>query len=139
MIRDRLIEGGHWDLKELLTLSLLVYRRWEHLGLKAFLHHHILDYMEKLTRTPKIIYLRKLQLHYIYARDQILHEVRKWTLAALRNLEDDLNMIRKSIKTPILAEEIIPMLITYAREIRDYIESTNAVKRLLKQLRVIIE
>lgn len=49
--------GGRWLLKPLLTFFVIVYHRWERLRLRAFLHHHELDYMEKLTRVPKTIYL----------------------------------------------------------------------------------
>jgi hypothetical protein len=45
---NRVIINGHWIPEALLHLALVCYERWGYEGLKACLHHHILDYSKTL-------------------------------------------------------------------------------------------
>ena len=41
---NRVITNGRWDLEALLYLVVVVYGKWGYEGIKASLHHHLLDY-----------------------------------------------------------------------------------------------
>ena len=43
--KGRLIIYGHWDANELYNLVVSVYRKWGVEGVKAAIHHHIMDYV----------------------------------------------------------------------------------------------
>jgi len=45
---NRVIIDGHWIPEALLYLAFVCYERWGYEGLKACLHHHILDYSKTL-------------------------------------------------------------------------------------------
>jgi len=45
---NRVIRAAHWNPEALLYIASIVYRKWGKMGLKAFLHHHLLDYTETL-------------------------------------------------------------------------------------------
>ncbi len=52
--KGRLILYGHWDPRELYTVALQVHKRWGSDGVKAFLHHHLMDYACSLL--TKLVY-----------------------------------------------------------------------------------
>jgi len=43
--KGRLIIYGHWELRELLPIVNYVYERWGSAGIKALIHHHLMDYV----------------------------------------------------------------------------------------------
>ena len=42
--KGRLIIYGHWELSELLPVASYAYEKWGSVGVKALIHHHLMDY-----------------------------------------------------------------------------------------------
>ena len=67
---NRVIIDGHWLPEPLFYLALVVYEKWGYEGLRALIHHHLLDYSDTLASSGKYGWLVK---HYgpDYAREYI--------------------------------------------------------------------
>jgi len=51
---NRVIVGGRWDPEALAYVGYVVLERWGYEGLRAFLHHHLLDYAEQLALSRRV-------------------------------------------------------------------------------------
>jgi len=51
--KGRLIIYGHWELNEFLPIADYVYKRWSLVGIKALIHHHLMDHTCSLMTKPK--------------------------------------------------------------------------------------
>ena len=138
--KGRLIVYGHWDPKELHSLAASVYRRWGVEGVKAALHHHIMDYV--CTLLTKLKY-GKLVRH-------IIDEVMKRGLAVVyedvetgqvymsSNITSKtlrMRYLRKEDVTGYIQDALLPMLDQVLKLIdRDFRAKSDEVSELLTQL-----
>jgi len=147
---NRVIVEGHWVPEALLHLALATYEGWGDIGLKAMLHHHLLDYSDTLVTTgPYGFLVRKYgpgygityvigSVHKVLdhvesdfttllrllkeGRDaySIIQEVEKTWFGGIRHRESFLSMVIKEKRKDL--ERCIEDLLRAARELRECID-----------------
>jgi hypothetical protein len=147
---NRVIIEGHWIPEALLYLALVTYERWGDIGLKAMLHHHLLDYSNTLvTSGPYGFLVRKYGpsygiidvIRFVHkvldhiesdfttllqllkeGRDaySIIQEVEKTWVGGIRHHKSFLSMLIKEKRKEL--ERCIEDLLRVARELRERID-----------------
>lgn len=78
---NRVIIRNRWDPEALLYAAYVVLEKWGFDGLRAFLHHHLLDYAEGIGL--------RFRVHKTHSGNYYLTEVLNNVYAVLRNIEKD--------------------------------------------------
>jgi hypothetical protein len=90
---NRVIVEGHWIPEALLYLALVTYERWSDVGLKAMLHHHLLDYSNTLaTSRPYGFLVRK------YGPSYGAIDVIRFVHKVLDHIESDFTILLQLLK-----------------------------------------
>jgi hypothetical protein len=90
---NRVIVEGHWIPEALLYLALATYERWGYIGLKAMLHHHLLDYSNTLVTTgPYGLLVRK------YGPSYGIIDVIRFVHKVLDHIESDFTTLLRLLK-----------------------------------------
>jgi hypothetical protein len=132
---NRVIIDGHWLPESLFYLALVVYEKWGYEGLRALIHHHLLDYSDTLASSGKYGWLVK---HYgpDYAREYIKGFCGK----VLDNIVNDFMILFNALKREVDVSKVVHEVkrswgegtIQYLAEFTRVLEGDRA--RLLKFL-----
>jgi len=98
---NRIIIDGHWIPEALLYVAFHAYDVWGYEGLKALLHHNLLDYSKTLSIGGKYGYYVKN-----YGPDYTLDIIR-FTYKVLDYIKDDMSLLLNMLKEGIETYEII--------------------------------
>ena len=98
---NRLIVSGHWLPMPLLCLALVVYEYHGRIGVKALLHHHLLDYANTLLTRGKWRSILKM-----LGPDQALIGVSNLVTSVLNNIVKDFTRLKDLDLIPLLKELI---------------------------------
>ena len=99
--KGRLIIYGHWELSELLSVASYAYEKWGSLGVKALIHHHIMDYTCSLRMGFSIIY-EDVDTGQIYTNPNV-----RGTLRTMYLKKDEVKeFITKKIVLPFITEAL---------------------------------
>jgi len=88
---NRIIVKGHWNPLALLHESLFHYENWGYIGIKAALHHHLLDYAATLLTGGKYGYLLKEKVYLGLAVSSVI----KFVESVLNHIEEDFTVLTR--------------------------------------------
>jgi hypothetical protein len=102
---NRIIINGHWNPEALIYLALFSYERWGYEGLKAMIHHHLLDYAETLASKGKYGFLVRN-----YGPNYAEMGVIRFCYKVLDYIENDfgkvLNLLRNGVSLYNIIQEV---------------------------------
>jgi hypothetical protein len=131
----RIIVGGRWLPEPLLYLSFVSYERWGYEGLKAVLHHHILDYSNTLAAGGKYGWLIKYR-----GVDYAIVDVVKLCVKVLENIERDFAALLNILKRGMGLEDVVLRIeevwgpILHPKDFKDILRNCIKLSKLLEDV-----
>ena len=139
--KNRVIVDGHWLPEALLYLAVVAYDAWGYSGLKAVLHHNLLDYAHTLATGGKYGWLAKY-----YGPQYAIVDVERLVRRVLDNIERDFskpfNALRSGTDPYDVVREVAGSWfsgVEYPDELANIFRRGDAVKLLEELLRAVNE
>jgi hypothetical protein len=98
----RIIVDGRWSPEALLYLAVISYERWGYEGVKAVIHHHMLDYSNTLASSGKYGWLLKHR-----GPNYVIADVMKLCNKVLDGVEKDLTILLDALKSGVSLDEVV--------------------------------
>ena len=137
---NRIIVDGHWIPEALLYVASYAYEKWGYEGLKALLHHNLLDYSKTLSVGGKYGYLVKK-----YGPDCTIDIIR-FTYKVLDHIKDDMSLILNMLKEGAEAYDIVKEVddklvgdIRYPKSFLNILKRENLIEFLESLINVVDE